>query len=85
MWYSAAMTIEEQEMMTVLEESLEGEFPENEVPAAKQNYMELGIVYYCRAGEQSTERCIHFSPAPTGNCTFQDMEFCRWEEANGKT
>jgi len=61
-----------------LEEKAAGKVKQGKV---KQNYMELGMVYFCRANDQPFERCIHYSPTPAGNCTFRFDKFCRKEES----
>ena len=47
-----------------------------------QSYMELGMVYFCMANDQPLERCMHYSPTPSGeDCTFRFDKFCRKEES----
>ncbi len=97
MWYIYGMNIEgkkrvkeqaARDQVAVLEESL-GEGEEkggitSPPPLPGQNYMELGVTYFCRGEENELERCVNFSPGLTGNCTFRDGKFCRWEERGEK-
>jgi len=52
-------------------------------PAPLSDYRKLKAVYFCSA-EESMERCMFFSPSPTGDCTWRDRSFleslCRKED-----
>ena len=64
----------------VLDESLRA--GESNIPPEyylRKDFRKLKVVYRCNSGEEEKESCKYFIPGRTGNCTFQDREFCKKE------